>query len=182
MPASPDQTSPWTDVRDYIVRLHADERSQRDRLDKRADTLVTSSGVLVTLVAAATALIPKPKGLEVPNAVVVLLLIGLAMFLVTILLSQLVWIHPHGEFGPSKGLGGIERISDTNPPDMVQLARSEFAISADMRRSNDRRWRQLTWAGVAQMCWRPRCLNMIRHRSACTLWHVLMMTASLAGW
>jgi len=34
----------------------------------------------------------------------------------------------------------------------------------------------------ASKCWRPRCLHMIRHRSACTLWHVLMMTASLAGW
>jgi hypothetical protein len=78
---------------DYTVRSLESETTQRDRLERRADTLVSTSGGLVALVAAAAALLPKPEDVDVPVAALILLLASLLFFLTTVFLARWSWIR-----------------------------------------------------------------------------------------
>ena len=154
--SSGNSASPVELLAEYSVRQLEAETAQRDRLDKRADTLVTTSGGLVTLVAAATALVPKPKDFDVPTVFVVLLLVGLGFFLVTIVTSQLAWLLPSRQV-----VVRIEDVTaavlndnvwDADPTQALrQLTVTDLRTISSMRMGNNVRLRQLRWAGVSQM-------------------------------
>src|SRR5690349_21436327 len=134
-----------TQMADYARRLHDEKIAEQGRLDQRANSVITSSGVLVTAIGAVSAFAFKGGTLSSPppKILVALLFASLTAFLLSALLAQWsITISSRRSFVNLLNLA--ESSSDEESIRYVasilfRTARTDLTIGEDLQRNNHRR-------------------------------------------
>lgn len=130
-----------------------DQRVLKESLERRASALITTSGVLVTLLFGLSALTTRREGYRLPTSAHLPLLIALSAFVVAVALAVVVGI-PAPYRAPKPNELEIIRLEKWRDREWVarrRVAGTEIVQLESYRRANGRKALLLLGAGIAQL-------------------------------
>ena len=77
---------------EYAQRRLEAAKAGRNRLEKRGDAIVTTTGGLVTAIGAVGVFLPKQEGFQFPVGATICFIVALVLFLSAVVLTQLTYL------------------------------------------------------------------------------------------
>lgn len=137
----------------YLHRASERVEAARDRLDRRADTIVTTTGGLATVIGVVGAVVPVEADTELPALVIALMVGALVCFVLSVVFAHSPWLSPikyrEMMYGTDAALAAEQR---QDPYELRSVyATADANYLRQLGHLNERRARSLFLAAGSQM-------------------------------